>query len=75
MAVNQADGEVVITITGAGTYRFAGELSGHVIITADAADAVQIILNGASITSDTDAAMSITEADEATVIVAQGTEN
>ena len=75
VAVDQADGEAVITITGAGTYRFAGELSGHVIITADAADAVQIILNGASITSDTDAAMSITEADEATVIVAQGTEN
>lgn len=51
VAVNQADGEVVITITGAGTYQFAGELSGHVIITADAADAVQIILNGASRTS------------------------
>ncbi|MGO1638415.1 MAG: carbohydrate-binding domain-containing protein [Ancrocorticia populi] len=75
VAVEEADGEAVITVTGGGTYRFSGELSGHVVITADSEEDVQVILNGATITSDTDAAVSITEADEATVIVADGTEN
>ncbi|MGO3042516.1 carbohydrate-binding domain-containing protein, partial [Ancrocorticia populi] len=75
VAAQEADGEAVITVTGGGTYRFSGELSGHVVITADSEEDVQVILNGATITSDTDAAVSITEADEATVIVADGTEN
>ena len=69
------DGSTV-TITAEGTYIFSGELTdGQIVVEADDAAKVQIVLNGASVTSKTSAAIYVKSADKVFVTTANGTEN
>ncbi len=65
-----------VTITSEGTYIFSGELTdGQIVVEADDAAKVQIVLDGASITSKTSAAIYVKSADKVFVTTAKGTEN
>lgn len=65
-----------ITILDEGTYLFTGTLTdGQVVVNADDSDKVQIVLNGADITSATSAAIYSLEADKLFITLADGTEN
>ncbi|MBQ1834673.1 MAG: carbohydrate-binding domain-containing protein, partial [Oscillospiraceae bacterium] len=65
-----------ITITGAGTYELTGTLDdGMVIVNAGDEDDVELVLNNASITSGTSAAIYIANCGDATVTLAAGSEN
>lgn len=69
------DGSTV-TITAEGTYIVSGSLSdGQIIVEADDAAKVQIVLDGADITSKTSAALYVKSADKVFVTTAKGTEN
>ena len=65
-----------ITITKAGTYLLSETISdGSVIIDAGSDDKVKLILNGASITSKTSAAIYVKNADKFVITTAKGTVN
>ena len=65
-----------IKITGAGTYELTGTLDdGMVIVDAGDEDEVELILNNASITSGSSAAIYIANCGDATVTLASGSEN
>lgn len=65
-----------ITITEEATYVISGELTdGMLIVNAPDTAKVQIVLNGANITSKTSAALYILEADKVFVTLAEGTSN
>ena len=65
-----------VTVTSEGTYIFSGELTdGQIIVEADDAAKVQIVLDGASITSKTSAAIYVKSADKVFVTTAKGTDN
>lgn len=65
-----------ITINEEGVYIVSGTLSdGQIIVDADDAAKVQIVLNGADITSKTSAALYVKSADKVFVTLADGTEN
>ena len=65
-----------VTITSEGTYIFSGELTdGQIIVEADDTAKVQIVLDGASITSKTSAAVYVKSADKVFVTTAKGTDN
>ena len=65
-----------ITITSEGTYIFTGTLTnGMIIVEADDSAKVQIVLDGAEITSKTSAALYVRSADKVFVTTAEGTEN
>ena len=65
-----------ITITAEGTYIFSGTLDdGMIIVEADDAAKVQIVLDGASVTSKTSAALYVKSADKVFVTTVEGTEN
>ena len=65
-----------VTITSEGTYIFSGELTdGQIIVEADDTAKVQIVLDGASITSKTSAAIYVKSADKVFVTTAKGTDN
>ena len=68
------DGSTV-TITAEGSYLLSGELEGMVIVDAADTDKIQLILDGASITSPTSAAIYVREADKVFVTTAEGSEN
>ncbi|MBQ8802155.1 MAG: carbohydrate-binding domain-containing protein [Tyzzerella sp.] len=69
------DGSTV-TITDEGTYILRGTLDdGMIIVNAEDADKPQLVLDGASITSETSAPLYILEADKVFVTLAEGTEN
>ncbi|MBR1929988.1 MAG: carbohydrate-binding domain-containing protein [Lachnospiraceae bacterium] len=71
----QIDGTTV-TITDEGTYVLSGTLEdGMVIVDADDADKLQIVLNGVTITNSTSAALYIKQADKVFVTTASGTVN
>ncbi|MFI6277446.1 carbohydrate-binding domain-containing protein [Streptomyces sp. NPDC050988] len=64
-----------VTITASGTYRISGTLSdGQIVINAPDQD-VKLVLDGAKISHSSGAAIDVTEADEAVVILADGSEN
>ncbi len=66
----------VATITAAGTYRVTGTLkNGYLIVDAGKEDKVQIVLDNASITSDTFAALYVKQADKVFLTLADGTVN
>lgn len=66
----------VVTITGGGDYELTGTLDdGMVIVSAGDDDDVNLILNGASITSSTSAAIYIADGGDVTVTLAAGSEN
>ncbi len=71
----ELDGES-ITITEEGVYIISGTLDdGQIIVNADDSAKVQIVLNGASITSKTSAAIYVVSADKVFITTAEGTEN
>lgn len=66
----------VITITAPGTYILSGTLSnGQIVVNSDAEGKVRIVLDDASITNSAGSAFVITAADEAVVVLADGSEN
>ncbi len=65
-----------ITILSEGTFIFSGTLdNGKIIVDADKKAKPQIVLDGASIVSETSAALYILEADKVFVTLAEGTDN
>lgn len=65
-----------ITITDEGTYILSGTLQdGMIIIDADSSDKVQLVLNGADISSSTSAAVYVRQADKVFLTTAADTEN
>ncbi len=65
-----------VTILDEGTFVFSGSLNdGMIIVNAGEKDKPQIVLDGASITSETSAALYVLEADKVFVTLADGTEN
>lgn len=65
-----------VTITGEGTYIIRGTLNdGMIVVNAGEKDKMQIVLDGASVTSASSAALYILEADKVFVTLAEGTEN
>ena len=78
----QADSDAVtisgsaVTITAEGTYILSGSLdNGSIIVDAGKEDKVQLVLDGASIHSDTFAALYILQADKVFVTLKDGTRN
>lgn len=64
-----------VTITAEGTYLLSGELEGMVLVDVADTDKVQLILDGASITSPTSAAIYVREADKVFITTAEGSAN
>ena len=71
--VTVSDG--VITITKAGNYRLSGTYSGQVKVEAADSDMVRLILDNATITNSTGAAINVVEADEVVIYTASGSKN
>ena len=64
-----------VTITAAGTYLLSGMLNGTIIVDATKDDKVQLVLNGADISSADFAAIYVKQADKVFVTLADGTVN
>ncbi len=65
-----------ITLLGEGVYLLSGTLTdGQIVVNAGSADKVQIVLDGADITSASSAAIYCLEADKVFITLAAGTEN
>ena len=64
-----------VTITAEGTYLLSGDLEGMVLVDVADTDKVQLILDGASITSPTSAAIYVREADKVFITTAEGSAN
>ena len=65
-----------ITITEEATYIFQGDLdNGQIIVNAGEKDKLQLVLDGAEITSETSAALYVLEADKVVVTLAAGSKN
>lgn len=71
--VTVSDG--VITITKAGNYKLTGTYEGQIKVEAGDSDMVRLILNNATITNSTGAAINVVEADEVVIYTASGTTN
>lgn len=71
--VTVSDG--VITITKAGNYKLSGTYEGQIKVEAADSDMVRLILNNATITNSTGAAINVVEADEVVIYTASGTTN
>lgn len=71
--VTVSDG--VITITKAGNYKLTGTYDGQIKVDAADSDMVRLILNNATITNSTGAAINVVEADEVVIYTASGTTN
>jgi hypothetical protein len=72
-AVTVDDGTV--TITAPGTYRLTGTLAGQVVVDSSADGVVRLVLDGATITSSTSAAIAVTDSDQVSVVLADGSDN
>ena len=71
--VTVSDG--VITITKAGNYKLTGTYEGQIKVEAADSDMVRLILNNATITNSTGAAIKVVEVDEVVIYTASGTTN
>ena len=71
--VTVSDG--VITITKAGNYKLTGTYEGQIKVEAADSDMVRLILNNATITNSTGAAINVVEADEVVIYTASSTTN
>ena len=71
--VTVSDG--VITITKAGNYKLTGTYEDQIKVEAADSDMVRLILNNATITNSTGAAINVVEADEVVIYTASGTAN
>ncbi len=66
----------IITIMDGGTYVLTGTLNdGSVVVDVKDDERVQLVLNGASITSSSSAAIRVIQADKVFITLAEGTEN
>ncbi|GAB3020419.1 hypothetical protein GCM10011376_23480 [Nocardioides flavus (ex Wang et al. 2016)] len=72
-AVTSEDGTV--TITAAGTYRLHGELAGQVVVDSAADGVVRLVLDDATITSETTSAINVVDAESVVVVLADGSDN
>lgn len=72
-AVTASDGTVAIS--AAGTYRLHGELAGQVVVDSAGDGVVRIVLDDATITSSTSAALAFMDAGSAVVVLADGSSN
>ncbi|MFI2754523.1 carbohydrate-binding domain-containing protein [Cellulomonas sp. P22] len=71
----EVDGSTV-TITAPGTYRVTGTLGdGQVVVDSAADGVVRVVLDGADISSSTTSPLQIMDADEAVVVLADGSTN
>ncbi len=69
------DGSTV-TITEPGTYRISGTLDdGQVVVDSSADGVVRLVLDGADVTSSTGAAIDVQDADQVSVVLADGSTN
>ncbi len=65
-----------VTITSSGTYSISGTLNdGQIIVDTNDEETVRLILNGATITSTTNAPIYVANADKTVIVLATGTEN
>ncbi|WP_104164844.1 carbohydrate-binding domain-containing protein [Cryobacterium sp. N22] len=65
-----------VTITAAGTYELSGTLDdGQIVVASSGEGTVRLILNGVEIANSTGAALVVTEADEAMIVLADGSKN
>lgn len=64
-----------VTITREGTYLLTGTLNGMVIVNTDKTDKVQLVLDNASIHSETSAAIYVLQADKVFITLADGSDN
>ena len=71
--VTVSDG--VITITKAGNYKLTGTYEGQIKVEAADSDMIRLILNNATITTSTGAAINVVEADEVVIYTASSTTN
>ena len=65
----------VITINAAGTYKLSGEYNGQIKVEVTKNDKVTLILDNATITNSSGAAINIVQADEVVLYTASGTTN
>lgn len=72
-AVTSEDGTV--TITAAGTYRLSGELTGQVVVNSTADGVVRLVLDDATITSETASAINVIDAESVVVVLVEGSSN
>ena len=72
-AVSSDDGTV--TISAGGTYVLTGELTGQVVVDSAGDGVVRLVLDDATITSDTSAAISVVDAESVVVVLADGSSN
>lgn len=72
-AVTVADGTV--TIGAAGTYVLSGDLTGQVVVDTAGDGVVRLVLDDATITSETTAAINVVDAESVVVVLADGSSN
>ena len=72
-AVSVEDGTV--TISAAGTYVLSGELTGQVVVDSAGDGVVRLVLDDATITSETTAAINVVDAQSVVVVLADGSDN
>lgn len=65
----------VVTITKEGTYVLTGTLDGQIIINAEKTEKIQLVLDGATVTNTSSAAIYIKQADKVFLTLEDGTEN
>lgn len=71
-----AYGNGIVTIAKSGTYVLSGSLAeGQILVDAAKTDNVTLVLNGASVTCSDGPAVNIQQAEDVTLILADGTEN
>ncbi|ASD21856.1 hypothetical protein B7495_06900 [Cryobacterium sp. LW097] len=65
-----------VTITAAGTYELSGTLEdGQIVVASSGEGTVRLILNGVEVSNSTGAALVVTEADEAIIVLPDGSAN
>ncbi|MGF9757832.1 carbohydrate-binding domain-containing protein [Microvirga sp. 0TCS3.31] len=72
-AVTVEDGTV--TISAAGTYVLGGELTGQLVVDSAGDGVVRLVLDDATITSETTAAIDVVDAQSVVVVLAEGSTN
>lgn len=72
-AVTSEDGTV--TISAAGTYVLSGDLTGQVVVNSTGDGVVRLVLDDATITSETSAALNVVDAESVVVVLADGSSN
>ena len=72
-AVTSQDGTA--TITAAGTYVLSGDLAGQVVVNSTDDGVVRLVLDDATITSSTSAAINVVDAASVVVVLADGSSN